>query len=70
MKITLNGGKAGNGDSACYFENKACFKKRGLKKRTVLHEVFHHLVYCYELEMLERNEEIEANGYTREFLKR
>ena len=33
MKIILNGRKVGNGDSACYFENKAYLKKRGLKKR-------------------------------------
>jgi hypothetical protein len=69
MKIILDGRKVGNGSDAWYFENKACFKKRGLNKRTVLHEVFHHLVYCNGLEMLERTEEREANDYVRAFLK-
>jgi len=44
MRIILNGRKVGNRDDACYFENKAYFTKRGLKKRTVLHELYHHLV--------------------------
>jgi hypothetical protein len=43
VKIILNGRKAGNGDNACYFKNKACFQKRGLMKRTLLHEVAHAL---------------------------
>jgi len=44
MKIILNGKKVGNGYIAYYFENKAYFTKRGLKKRTALHELYHHLV--------------------------
>ncbi len=68
MRIILNGRKVGNGDDACYFENKACFTKRGLNKRTVLHEFYHHLVYSNELEILERTEEREANHYSQAFL--
>jgi hypothetical protein len=43
MKIILNGRKVDNGDDACYFENKAYFTKRGLKKRILLHGFYHHL---------------------------
>jgi hypothetical protein len=50
MKIILNGRKVGNGDRACYFENKAYFTKRGLTKQTVLHELYHHLVSVNGLE--------------------
>jgi hypothetical protein len=38
MKIMLNGRKVGNGDIVVYFQNRAYFTKKGLKKRTVLHE--------------------------------
>jgi hypothetical protein len=69
MKIILNGGKVGNGDSACYFENKAYFTKRGLKKRMALHELYHHLVSAKGLDIPYRTEEKEANIYARDFLK-
>ena len=69
MKIILDGRKVGNGFDAWYFKNRACFKKSGLKKITVLHELFHHLVDAKGLEMPAREEEKEANSYTREFLR-
>jgi hypothetical protein len=69
MRIILNGRKVGNGDRACYFENKAYFTKRGLKKRTVLHELYHHLVEMKGLELPERIEEKQANRYASEFVK-
>jgi hypothetical protein len=69
MKIVPNGRKVGNGDSACYIENKAYFTKRGLNKRTVLHELYHHLVDTKGLELSETMEEKDANSYAREFLK-
>jgi hypothetical protein len=69
MRIILNGRKVGNGDDACYFENKAYFTKKGLKKRTVLHELYHHLVTVKSLELPKRLEEKEANNYARDFLK-
>jgi len=69
VKIILNGRKVGNGDSACYFENKAYFKKRGLRKRMVLHESYHHHVYVKGLGMPVRLEEKNANNYAKEFLK-
>ena len=70
MKIILNGRKAGNGDSACYFENKAYLKKRGLKKGTILHELFHHLVSVNSWEMPNQAEEKEANSYAKEFVRK
>jgi hypothetical protein len=68
MKIVLNGRKVGNGDIAVYFQNRAYFTKRGLTKRTVLHELYHHLVYVNGLDMSQRKEETAANSYARDFL--
>jgi hypothetical protein len=68
MQIMLDGRKVGKGDVACYFENRAYFTKRGLKKRTVLHELYHHLVYVNGLEMPKTKEEKTANSYARDFL--
>jgi hypothetical protein len=70
MEIVLNGRKVGNGYIAQYFENKAYFTKRGLKKRTVLHELYHHLVEMKGLELPERIEEKQANSYSSEFVKK
>jgi hypothetical protein len=70
MKITLNGRKVGNGNIAIYFQNKAYFTKKGLKKRTILHELYHHLVYSKGMKTSDGIEEKEANNYAREFLKR
>ena len=41
MKIVLDGRKVGNGNIHL-FPNKAYFTKRGLNKRTVLYELYHH----------------------------
>jgi len=41
--------------------------KRGLKKRTILHELFHHLVYVSGLEMTKGKEERDAESYARNF---
>jgi hypothetical protein len=46
------------------------FTKRGLKKRTALHELYHHLVYSKGMEKPDGIEEKEASNYAREFLKR
>jgi hypothetical protein len=69
VRIILNGRKVGNGYTAYYFENKAYFTKRGLKKRTILHELYHHLVYSKGKEKPDRIEEKEANNYSKGFLK-
>jgi hypothetical protein len=69
MKIILNGRKVGNGYIACYFEKKAYFTKRGLRKRIVLHEFYHHLVEEKGLELADRLEERQAIRYAIQFLK-
>lgn len=68
MKIMLNGRKVGNGDIAVYFKNRAYFTKKGLNKRTVLHELYYHLAYVSGLEMSQRTEEKAASSYARDFL--
>jgi hypothetical protein len=68
MRIVLDGRKVGNGDVAVYFENKAYFTKRGLTKRTVLHELYHHIVCAEGLDSPERMEERAADSYVRNFL--
>jgi len=74
MRIKLDGkrvgARKGNGWLACYSENKAYFTKRGLNKRTVLHEFYHHLVETKGLELPERIEEKQANSYASEFVKK
>jgi len=70
MKIILNGRKVSKHNIALYYENKAYFTKKGLKKRTVLHELYHHLVYSKGMKKPDRTEEQEADNYAREFLKR
>jgi hypothetical protein len=70
MRIILNGRKVGNGYAAYYFENKAHFTQKGLKRRTVLHEFYHHLVEMKGLELPERVEEKQANSYASEFVKK
>ena len=70
MRIMFNGRKVGNGDIAVYFENRAYFTKKGLTKRTVLHELYHHLVYVNGLEMPKTKEEREANRYARDSVSR
>ena len=68
MKIVLDGRKVGNRWAACYLENRAYFKKKGLKRRTVLHELYHHLAYSKGLDKPYRIEEKEANNYAKKFL--
>ena len=65
MRIIVDGRRAGRGNRACYFENKAYFTKRGLSKRFVLHEFYHHLIYVKGWEMPSPEEERDANSYVR-----
>jgi len=53
----------------CYFEDRAYFKKQGLSKRIVLHEIYHHLAYTKDLDLPMRLEEKEANHFARRVLK-
>jgi len=67
MRIVVNGRKVGNNDDACYYDYVAYFKKRGLNKRNVLHEFFHHLAYIFDLGYSDSREESEANGFAKRF---
>jgi hypothetical protein len=69
MKLILDGKRVGKGYSGYYLKNKAYFTKRGLTKRIILHELYHHLIDAKGLEMPIRKEEREANNYTIGFLK-
>jgi len=73
MKIIVDGRKVMRTKthktySAHYYRNKGYFTKRGLTKRTVLHELYHHLVYVNGLDMTKAKEERAANCYSRDFL--
>ena len=68
MRIILEGKRVRKEWVAWYFENRACFKKDGLKKQIVLHELYHHLVDSKRIELAIRTEEKEANQYARRFL--
>lgn len=68
MRVILDGKKMGNRDNAFYSENRVYFTKRGLNKRTVLHELYHHLVCVNGFEMSATKEERDANEYARDFL--
>jgi len=70
MKIILNGRRVMRACECDYFEGLACFTKRGLNKRNVLHEIYHHIVESKELDMSERKEEMEAIRFVREIAKR
>jgi hypothetical protein len=70
MKIVLDGKKVGKNYLGSYLKNTACFKKDGLSKRIVLHELYHHLTEVRSIEMPLRTEEKEANVYARRFLKK
>jgi hypothetical protein len=70
MKIVVDGRKVGNGDEACYYENKAYFTKKGLNKRNVLHELYHHLAYVNDWDVSEGKEERQANRYARKVLRK
>jgi hypothetical protein len=73
MRIVLNGRMVGKKKSnrwiACYNKNKAYFTKKGLNKRVVLHEFYHHLVDCNDAKLQLIAEEKEACLYANEFLR-
>lgn len=69
MKVILDGRRVGNGDLGCYYRNKAYFSRKGLNRRNLLHEFFHHLVETQGIEMPARTEEKGANSYAKAFFK-
>jgi hypothetical protein len=50
-----------------YLKNIACFTREDLKKRVILHELYHHLVETKGHDLQSRLEEKEANSYSRGF---
>src|SRR4030067_2527721 len=69
MRVILDGKRVGKGYSGYYLKSKAYFTKRGLTKRIVLHELYHHLVEENGIETTERIEEKDADGYSSKFLR-
>ena len=69
MRIFLNGRKVGKSCIAYYSEKSAYFTKEGLNRKTVLHELYHHLVETSSIDISLANEEREANNYSKEFLR-
>jgi len=69
MRTVLDGKKVGKKCLGFYLKNTACFTKNGLKKRVVLHELYHHLIDTKNFEMPLRKEEMEANKYANLFFK-
>jgi len=70
MKIILNGRRVMRACECDYFEGIACFTKKGLNKRNILHELYHHVVENKGIEISERKEEREANRFVREVVKK
>ena len=70
LKIILNGRRVMRACECDYFEGTACFTKKGLNKRNVLHELYHHVVEAEELDMPLRKEERLASIFVREVMKR
>lgn len=70
MKIVLNGLRVMRGYECDYFNGVATFTKRGLNRRNVLHELYHHLVEEKKLEISEKREEKEASLLVREVMNR
>jgi len=68
MRIVFNWRKVGKRNIALYYQNKAYFTKKGLRKRTALHELYHHLVYVKALSIPNKTEEQEAYAYAKQFL--
>jgi hypothetical protein len=54
---------------AWYSQDKAYLTNKGLKKRVVLHEFYHHLIKCKNIDLKLKQEEKEATLYAREFLQ-
>jgi len=70
MKLVLDGRKVMKGSLCDYFEDIACFTKKGLKRRNVLHELYHHIVTNKGMEISEKKEEREASRFVRAVIKK
>ena len=70
MKIVLDGRKVTKGYVCDYSEGIACFTTKGLNRRNVLHELFHHIVNNNGLEISEKKEEREASSFSRKIMRK
>jgi len=69
MKIVVDGRRVYRA-SAEYGRNSAYFKRKELKKRIVLHELYHHIVEAKGLKMTLRKEERLADEFARKVMRR
>lgn len=69
MKIVVDGRRVPKGYSGLYSNRKAYFTRRGLRRRIVLHECYHHLAKEKGLELPLNVEERQACTYASEFLR-
>jgi len=70
MKVILDGMRVMKGYPCDYFQGIATFTKKGLNRRNVLHELYHHVVEEMGIEMSEKKEERMANLFVREVMKK
>ena len=70
MKIILNGRRVMRACECDYFEGIACFTKKGLNKRNILHELYHHISEAKGIEMPKMREERMASVFVREVMRR
>ena len=70
MKIFLDGKRVGQKYVAYYENNIARFKIKGLTKRTVLHEFYHHIANAKGFDMTLTEEERRARLYSRNFMQK
>jgi len=70
MKVVVDGRKVSKGYSAEYFRNNAYFKRGEIRKRLVLHELYHHIVEAKGIVMQRRKEEMLADEFARKVMKR
>jgi hypothetical protein len=73
MKIALDGKRVHRRSYlACYYydHHTAYFKKKGLTKRNVLHELYHHIVEVRSLEISSTEEERQARMYSYNFIRK
>lgn len=70
MKIVVDGRRVYKAYSAEYFRNRAYFKRREIRKRLVLHELYHHVVEAKGIVFKRREEERLADEFARKVMRR
>jgi hypothetical protein len=70
MKIVVDGRRVSKGYLAEYLRNNACFKRREIRKRLVLHELYHHIVEAKGIVFKRREEERLADEFARKVMRK